>query len=169
MLLTFFVFDRKWPFWANLVQNLKTVSLRWNLIPRLIQIYRIQWRYSLFLFLTGNAVFWQIWSKKSKLSVQAELWYLNFWCRWVRVGAVGFIHQSAVTNSKHLQSTYTPHLQYLQSQAHLESTRTCAVKLFCRNSQRVKPVGYFCRRAPSCISDRMFDRILNATLTNNLW
>ena len=42
------------------------------------------------------------------------------------------------------------------------------VELFCRNSQRVKAVGYFCRRASSCISDRMFDRILNATLPNNL-
>ena len=29
---------------------------------------------------------------------------------------VGFIHQSAVTSSMHLQSNYTPHLQYLQSE-----------------------------------------------------
>ena len=35
-----------------------------------------------------------------------------------RVGAFGFIHQFAVTNSMHLQFTYTPHLQYLQSDAH---------------------------------------------------
>ena len=35
----------------------------------------------------------------------------DFSCRWVRVGAVGFIHQFAVTNSMHLQSTYTPYLQ----------------------------------------------------------
>ena len=34
----------------------------------------------------------------------------------VRVGAVGFIQQSAVTNSMQLQSTYTPHLQHLQSE-----------------------------------------------------
>ena len=86
----------------------------------------------------------------------------------MRVGAVDFIHQSAVTNSMHLQSTYTPHLQYLQSEALLESSRTSAVELFCRNSQRVKAVRYFCKRAPSCIFDRMFDRILNATLPNNL-
>ena len=81
---------------------------------------------------------------------------------------VGFIHQSAVTNSIHLQSTYTPHLQYLQLEAHLESSRTSAVELFCRNSKCVKAVGYFRRRAPSCIFDRMFDRILNATLPNDL-
>ena len=49
---------------------------------------------------------------------------------WVRVGAVGFIHQSAVTNSMHLQSTYTPHLQYLQSDAHLESSQTSVVEVY---------------------------------------
>ena len=36
------------------------------------------------------------------------------------------------------------------------------------NSQRVKTVGYLRRRAPSCIFDSMFDRIINATLPNNL-
>ena len=39
----------------------------------------------------------------------------------------------------HLQSTYTPHLLYLQSEARLESIRISAVKLFCRNSQRFNP------------------------------
>ena len=29
---------------------------------------------------------------------------------------VGFIHQSAVTSSMHLESNYTPYLQYLQSE-----------------------------------------------------
>ena len=57
----------------------------------------------------------------------------------MRVGAVDFIHQFAVTNSMHLQSTYTPHLQYLQSEVRLESSRTSAVELFCRNSQCVNP------------------------------
>ena len=32
----------------------------------------------------------------------------------------------------------------------------------------VKAVGYFRRRAPAFICDRMFDRVLNATLPNNL-
>ena len=31
-----------------------------------------------------------------------------------------------------------------------------------------KVVGYFLRKAPLCIFDKMFDRILNATLSNNL-
>ena len=46
------------------------------------------------------------------------------------VGAVGFIHQSAVTNSMHLQSTYSPHLQYLQLEVHVESSRTSAMELY---------------------------------------
>ena len=33
---------------------------------------------------------------------------------------------------------------------------------------RVKTVGYFRKRAPSCIFDRMFDRNLNVILPNNL-
>ena len=35
VMLIFFVFDLKYPFWTNLVQKIKIVSLRWNLIPRL--------------------------------------------------------------------------------------------------------------------------------------
>ena len=81
---------------------------------------------------------------------------------------VGLIHQSAVTNSMHFQSTYTPHLQYLQLEAHLESSRISVVALFCRNSQCVKAAGYFHRRVPSCIFRRVFDRILNAAPPNNL-
>ena len=46
----FFVSDRKYPFWENLVQNIKIVILSWNLIPRLIWICRIQWWCSLFYF-----------------------------------------------------------------------------------------------------------------------
>ena len=42
----------------------------------------------------------------------------------------------------------------------MESSQTSAVELYYGNSQRIKAVDYFRRRAPSC----MFDRILNATL-----
>ena len=64
----------------------------------------------------------------------------------------------------HFQCTYTPHLQKLQSEAHLESSQTFAVEFFGGISQRVKAVDYFRRKAPSWT----FDRILNATLPNNL-
>ena len=46
--------------------------------------------------------------------------------------------------------------------SHLEFGQTIAVELFCRNSQRVTAVGYFLRRSPSS----MFDRI--AAMPNNL-
>ena len=68
----------------------------------------------------------------------------------------------------HLKSTHTLNLQYLQSEADLECNRTSMVELFCKNSKSVKVVAYFHKRAPSCIFDRMFDKILNATLPNNL-
>ena len=46
--LAFFVHDRKCPFWVNLVEIVNIVSLRWNLIPRLIGICKIEWWCSLF-------------------------------------------------------------------------------------------------------------------------
>ena len=73
------------------------------------------------------------------------------------------VHQPAATNSMHLQSTCTQHLQHIQSDLLLESSQTSAMELFCGNSQRIKAIGYFRWRAPSWI----FDRILNATLPNN--
>ena len=59
------VSERKYLFWANLVQNIKIVSLSWDLVPSLIRICRIQWQWSLFPFLAGNTNFGQTWSKKS--------------------------------------------------------------------------------------------------------
>ena len=69
MLFTFFIFDQKYPFWANLIQKIKFARFRWDLIPRLIRIFRIQWWSLLFSFSNINTLFGQIWSKKSKLSV----------------------------------------------------------------------------------------------------
>ena len=44
IMLTFSVFDHKYPSWASLVQKLKIVCSKWNLIQRLIRIWRIhQW------------------------------------------------------------------------------------------------------------------------------
>ena len=73
-----------------------------------------------------------------------------------------------ITESMHLQSTYYLHLKYLQSEAHFDSSRTSAVKIFCGNSQSVKTVGYFSRRAPPWMFGIVFDRILNVSLPNNL-
>ena len=63
--------------WANLVQKIKIISLNWNLVPTLIRTCRIQWWNSLFLFLIGSTFFEKIWSKNSKLWVEAEIWYLD--------------------------------------------------------------------------------------------
>ena len=48
------VFNWKYLFWVNLVQKLKIIKLSLNFVPRLIQICRIPWWCSRFLFLTGN-------------------------------------------------------------------------------------------------------------------
>ena len=68
MTFTFSV-DWEYPFWVNLVPKFKIACLKWNWVPTVIQIYRIQWCYSLFLFLTRNTLFEQICPKKSKLSI----------------------------------------------------------------------------------------------------
>ena len=41
--------------------------LKWNLLPKPIQICRIRWRCSLFPFSTGNTVFWENWIPKFKI------------------------------------------------------------------------------------------------------
>ena len=38
IMFKFFLWHRKFPFWANSVQKPKIVWLRWDLVPRLIQI-----------------------------------------------------------------------------------------------------------------------------------
>ena len=77
------------------------------------------------------------------------------------------VHQSTVTNSMHkFQFTYIPHLQHFQSRVHLESSQASVVGLFVfENSQLVETVGCFRAGSPSWI----LDRILNATLPNNLF
>ena len=47
----------KYSFWVNLVQKTKIVSLSWNLVLRLIRIWRIWWCYSFFVFLTRYILF----------------------------------------------------------------------------------------------------------------
>ena len=64
VVFTLSIFDQKYPFWANLVQKVKIISLSWNLVPTIIQTCRIQWWYSLFPFLIRNTLFGQIWSQK---------------------------------------------------------------------------------------------------------
>ena len=93
----FFLFEWKYRFWENLFQKIKILILSWNLLATLIRTCRIQWCFWFRQFLTGNNVFGQICSKKSKLSLYPEIWYLDsleylefndaipFFCFWVEL------------------------------------------------------------------------------------
>ena len=62
----FSVFDQKYPLWKNLVQNIKTDSLRWNSWPSPIQICRAPWWFALF-FATEIPFFWANLVQKIKI------------------------------------------------------------------------------------------------------
>ena len=57
----FSVLNWKYPFWEDLIQQIKIVSSRWNLVLGLIKTHKIQWKFSLFLFSSGNILFEKIW------------------------------------------------------------------------------------------------------------
>ena len=78
VVFTFWFLDRKHPFWAILVRKIKTVTLSWKLVQRLIPIWKIQMVLFRFSLLDGKHPFWQICFKKSKLSVWAEIWYQDW-------------------------------------------------------------------------------------------
>ena len=59
----FLVFEWKYPFWPNLGQKIKTISLSWNLVPTLIRISRIRRWCLLFLFFIWNTLFGKFGSK----------------------------------------------------------------------------------------------------------
>ena len=54
MMVTFSTFEWKYSFWVNLVSKFKVVCLKSNLVLTLIRICGIQWRCSVFPFLTRN-------------------------------------------------------------------------------------------------------------------
>ena len=76
------VFNWKYLFWVNLVQKLKIISLSWNFVPRLIQICRIPWWCSLFLFLTGNTFLGKFGPKNQNCQFELKLCTWLIWiCR----------------------------------------------------------------------------------------
>ena len=76
------VFNWKYLFWVNLVQKLKIISLSWNFVPRLIQICRIPWWCSLFLFLTGNTFLGKFGPKNQNWQFQLKFCTRLIWiCR----------------------------------------------------------------------------------------
>ena len=86
MLFTLFLFEWKHPFWANLVQKIKIISLSWNLVPTLIRTCRIEWWCSLFLFLIENKYFGQIWLQNSMVIFPFSFfgWKFSFWANLVQ-------------------------------------------------------------------------------------
>ena len=55
-------------------KKIRMVSLSWNLVPRRIGICRIQWYCLLFLFKTGNTLFWA--NLVQKLKIVSLSWNL---------------------------------------------------------------------------------------------
>ena len=50
VMFIFFVFDWKYPFWANLIKKIKIISWSLNLVARLIRVCWIQWFVHFFPF-----------------------------------------------------------------------------------------------------------------------
>ena len=65
----FSLLDWKYPFQANLIQKGNIIWLRWNLVPRLVQICWIRRQCPFDLLWTEDTLFEKIWSKKIKLSI----------------------------------------------------------------------------------------------------
>ena len=63
--------------WVNLFQKITIFSLPRNLVFRLIWIFRINGVVYFFLFLTGNTLFGEIWSRKLKI---VSLSWNVIWC-----------------------------------------------------------------------------------------
>ena len=117
VMLTFLAFDRENPFWSNLVQKIKIVSLNLCLMPRLIRLCRIQFWCLLFLLSTGNTINAEIWSKNSKLSLWAEIRHLNRFEYADFNGNVRFFHFSPELSflGKFGQKSLKCSLRHLQS------------------------------------------------------
>ena len=66
VIFTFLFSTQNSLFWENLIQKIKNVSFNWNLVPWLIRRCTIQWNCSMFLFPTGNTLFFGRFDSKSQ-------------------------------------------------------------------------------------------------------
>ena len=81
------VFDWKDPFWVNLVQKLKIVSLSWNFVLRIIQICRIT-QYVHIFFFQPEQIFWINLIQKVKIASWSwnlvprliRICWIQWWC-----------------------------------------------------------------------------------------
>ena len=101
VMFTFSIFDRKYPFRANFVQQIKFVSLSWNLLSRLIWIWkRIHMLAGMkFFYLAGKCVFYRPEHNAKGIHQHAE-----FWRSWNAEMKYNTSHQNCdwffVTNSR---------------------------------------------------------------------
>ena len=97
----FSVFDRKYYFWASLVQKIKIISLSTSLVPILIQIYKINGDFLFFFrfrpdisFLGKSASKNQLSVKikfgtKTNLNMQNSMVVFTFSCFWPEIPILG--------------------------------------------------------------------------------
>ena len=84
--------DWKYPFWENLVQEIKIFSFSWNLVLSPTQIWKIQWWCSLFLyhfewkhsfygkFVSKNQIACWSWNLKPRLILKWKMqWWFSFY------------------------------------------------------------------------------------------
>ena len=76
VIFNFFHFNWKYAFWTNLVQKDKTVWIRWNMIPKLIQICWIRYQCSFALFFNRKYHFFAYFVHKIKIV------YTNYYGVW---------------------------------------------------------------------------------------
>ena len=66
-MFSFYIFDRKHPLWANLVQKLEIFSFSRSLLTRVNANMQNSTVIFTFSIKNGNTLFGQIWSKKMKI------------------------------------------------------------------------------------------------------
>ena len=96
---TFFVFNRKYPSWENLVPKLKIICLNRNLMPRLIRLGSIQWWCSIFLSQGRKYLFWANLLQKIKIASLSlnlvprliQICRIQWWCSFSVITKLHFL------------------------------------------------------------------------------
>ena len=102
MLFPFLLFEWKYPFWGNMVQKNKIVTLSWNLVPTIIRTCRIQWWCSFFFCFWSEIPFWDKFGRKSQnyhlklkfvtytnSNMKNSMMLFSVFCFWVQIPFLG--------------------------------------------------------------------------------
>ena len=110
VMFIYFVFDWKYPFWANLVQKIKIISWSWNLVPGLIQICRIQWCCSRYFFFEWKDCLWVNLVQKVEIfgwnwnlvPALIQICWIQQWCSLFRLRVeISFLGKFGTKNQKY--------------------------------------------------------------------